>query len=309
MAGIGVCDLEGTPYLPRVGAAMVEGEGAYARVSAACLAMTKAEGPIPSKQLAELVGVSERQLQRDFNHVMGVGPREYGEAVRTEHAKRTLAGNANVTDAIYEAGYGSVRAFYEEVGQRLGMTPSEYQQRSSNVELIWSTSPSAVGVIIAVATPKGLAAARIGTQEAELIEQITQEFRGFKLTRNDVAMRDVMAALRLLALGNRPRQHRTTGSDTRSVPQLPIDVQGTAFQARVWQALTQIEEGHTKTYAQVAQELGQPTATRAVARACATNKVALAIPCHRVIRSDGSLAGYAWGLEVKQQLLASEARP
>ena len=91
--------------------------------------------------------------------------------------------------------------------------------------------------------------------------------------------------------------------------QLPIDVQGTAFQARVWQALTQIEEGHTKTYAQVAQELGQPTATRAVARACATNKVALAIPCHRVIRSDGSLAGYAWGLEVKQQLLASEARP
>ena len=271
--------------------------------------MTKAEGPIPSKQLAELVGVSERQLQRDFNHVMGVGLREYGEAVRTEHAKRTLAGSSNVTDAIYEAGYGSVRAFYEEVGQRLGMTPSEYRQRSSSVELIWSTTPSAVGVIIAVATPKGLAAARIGTNEADLIEQIQHEFSGFALTRNDAAMRDVMAALRLLALGNQPRHEATTGSSTRSAPQLPIDVQGTAFQARVWQALMQIEEGDTKTYAEVAKELGQPTATRAVARACATNKVALAIPCHRVIRSDGSLAGYAWGLEVKQQLLASEARP
>ena len=277
----------------------------YARVTKACAAMSQASGPVSTKELAQTLNVSERQLQRDFNMVMGVGPREYGEAIRTEHAKRVLTSTESVTDAVNEAGYGSVRAFYMEVGQRLGMTPSEYQQRSSQLPLMWSTTPSAVGMIIAVATPKGLAAARIGTSAHELESQIQAEFQGFELIRNDDAMRDVMAALRQLALGN---AKANTASNESNTPRLPLDVQGTAFQARVWQALSKIEPGSTKTYAEVAQELGDPNATRAVARACATNKVALAIPCHRVIRSDGSLAGYAWGLEVKQQLLESESK-
>ena len=275
---------------------------AYRRVTRACQLMEDAGGPLATAELAGAVHVGERQLQRDFQVVMGVGPREYGEAIRTQRAKRTLKQRERVSDAVFEAGYGSVRAFYEEVGQRLGMTPSEYQRgtrtkaSAPQFPLLWSITPSAVGEIIAVATPKGLAAARIGNDAAALEREITHEFDGFELLRDDDAMSDVMFALRQLALGN-AQEHP-----------LPVDVQGTAFQARVWQALRRIEPGETKTYAQLAEELGQPSATRAVARACAMNKVALSIPCHRVIRADGSLAGYAWGLEVKQQLRESESR-
>jgi AraC family transcriptional regulator of adaptative response/methylated-DNA-[protein]-cysteine methyltransferase len=149
-----------------------------------------------------------------------------------------------------------------------------------------------VGDVVAVATPLGLAAARIGVEE-QVVPELTAEFRGATLVRDDVAMVDVMTALHALATG--------TGA-----AQLPVDVHGTAFQARVWRALQEIPPGRTRTYAQVARSIGEPSAARAVARACATNKVALAIPCHRVVRSDGGLAGYRWGLAVKAALLDQE---
>ena len=255
--------------------------------------MESAAGPLEADELAELVGCSTRQLQRDFSSVMGVSPVEYGRSVRTLQARRSLRRTERVADAIYESGYGSVRGFYEEAGRRLGMTPSEYAARGSGITLLWSITPSAIGQVIAVASPRGLAAVRIGPNGAALKAEIAREFTKANLVRDDDAMVDVMRALRAIAL---------TGTGAP----LPVDVRGTAFQAAVWQAIARIPPGETRTYRDIAAEIGSPTAVRAVAAACAGNRVALAIPCHRVIRTDGSLAGYAWGLEVKQQLLDLE---
>lgn len=247
---------------------------------------------MPLESLAEVATCTPRQLQRDFAQVLGVSPRQYGQALRAERTRESLRSTESVIDAVFSSGYGSVRAFYEEAAARLGMTPSQYAAGGTSVPLLWSVASTDVGDVIAVATPRGLAAVRIGSQ-ADLVREIQAEFPAASLVRDDAAMSDVMAALSQLAIGH-------------SAPDLPVDVQGTAFQARVWSALRQIPAGETRSYTDVAQSLGSPSAVRAVARACATNRVALAIPCHRVVRSDGSLAGYRWGLEVKQRLLAAE---
>lgn len=254
--------------------------------------MTAAGGPIPIADLAEDVGCTTRQLQRDFADVLGISPRQFGQAARTERSRISLRSRASVLDAIFDAGYGSVRAFYEETARRLGMAPRDYAAGGAGMPLLWSVSSSSIGDILAVASPRGLASVRIGS-ERELVTEMTTEYPSADLVRDDAAMSDVMSALRLLAEG-------------RAAPDLPLDVRGTAFQARVWDALREIPAGQTRTYAQVADTIGQPASVRAVARACATNRVALAIPCHRVVRSDGSLAGYRWGLEVKASLLQSE---
>ncbi len=256
--------------------------------------MEAAGGPVELPDLAAACGCSARQLQRDFSDAIGVTPREYGQSVRTLRARTTLRSSGRVSDAIYDAGYGSVRAFYEEAGQRLGMTPSRYASGGVAVPLLWSITPSAIGWIIAVASAHGLCAVRIGTSTDALTAEIVQEFATATLRRDDEAMADVMRALRAIALGEQ-------------VTDLPIDVRGTAFQARVWRALEAIPAGQTRTYTEVAERIGSPTSVRAVARACASNRVALAVPCHRVIARDGSLAGYAWGLAVKAQLLENES--
>jgi AraC family transcriptional regulator, regulatory protein of adaptative response / methylated-DNA-[protein]-cysteine methyltransferase len=263
------------------------------RVQAACAAMTAAGGPVPVDRLGALLHCSPRQVQRDFAEVLGISPRQFGQALRTDRTRTALRTADTVLDAAFAAGYGSVRGFYDEAARRLGMTPSDYVAGAPEQVLLWSITSTDVGDVIAVATPRGLAAVRIGEGDT-LVREMQEEFPQATLERDDEAMRDVMAALRAL----------TQGADA---PELPVDVHGTAFQARVWGALRDIPAGETRTYTEVAQTIGSPTAVRAVARACATNRVALAIPCHRVVRSDGSLAGYRWGLSVKQALLASES--
>ena len=262
------------------------------RVSAACDAMTLAGGPLPVSQLAASVHCSARQLQRDFVDVLGVTPRQFGQAVRTDRTRSALQVSDTVLDAAFAAGYGSVRGFYEEAARRLGMTPSAYLAGAPSQVLLWSVTATPVGDVIAVASPRGLAAVRIGSA-VDLEAETRREFPRAILERDDAAMADVMSALRALCGGD-------------PAPDLPLDVHGTAFQARVWQALREIPAGQTRTYSDVARSIGRPSSVRAVARACATNPVALAIPCHRVIRSDGSLAGYRWGLAVKESLLVSE---
>lgn len=254
--------------------------------------MEAAGGPVSLDELARLVGCAARQVQRDFE-VIGTTPAAYGKAVRSETARGQLRSAASITEAMYGAGYGSVRAFYEQAGRQLGMSPTAYAAGAEGVPLLWAITPSAVGLIVAVASSQGLSAVRIGDSAPALQAEIELEFPHASLREDAFAMRDVLRALRALALGD-------------GAPDLPIDVRGTAFQARVWQALRQIPRGETQTYGSVAATVGNPTAIRAVATACAQNPVALAIPCHRVIRADGSLAGYAWGLEVKAQLLDSE---
>lgn len=255
--------------------------------------MVDAGGPVPVSDLAGAQHCSARQLQRDFADVLGISPRQFGQSVRTNRTRHLLRSSDTVLDAAFAAGYGSVRGFYEEAAQRLGMPPADYSAGAPRQLLLWSVTPTAVGDVIAVATPQGLAAVRIGS-EVELEQGIRTEFPRATLERDDAAMADVMTALRALCAGD-------------VAPDLPVDVQGTAFQARVWSALREIPTGQTRTYTEVAGSIGSPTSVRAVARACATNPVALAIPCHRVIRSDGSLAGYRWGLAVKASLLARES--
>ena len=255
--------------------------------------MTDAGGPLPVTDLASALSCSTRQLQRDFAEVLGVTPRQFGQAVRTERTRIALRSADSVLDAAFAAGYGSVRGFYEEAARRLGMTPSDYVAGAPEQVLLWSVTSTPVGDVIAVATPRGLAAVRIG-EERQLVGEIEAEFPNAVLERDDAAMIDVMSALSALTAGG-------------PAPDLPVDVHGTAFQARVWRALQDIPAGETRTYSDVAAAIGAPTSVRAVARACATNRVALAIPCHRVLRSDGDLAGYRWGLAVKRSLLASES--
>jgi AraC family transcriptional regulator of adaptative response/methylated-DNA-[protein]-cysteine methyltransferase len=255
--------------------------------------MNIAGGPVAVAVLADLASeASVRQLQRDFLDVLGISPRQYGQAVRADQARRALVDNDSVLDAVFDAGYGSVRAFYEGAAKRLGMTPAEYRAGAPGQVLLWSASESAVGWVVAAVTERGVAAVRIGDVDT-MLEELREEFPYAILERDDHSMADVMTALVALA-------------DGRQASQLPLDVRGTAFQARVWAALREIPSGQTRTYTQVAEQIGDPSAVRAVARACATNPAALTVPCHRVIRGDGSLAGYRWGLEVKARLMESE---
>lgn len=262
-------------------------------VLAAATAMVRAGGPLPSDELARLAAVSERTLRRAFTELVGVGPRAFGQAVRTGTARELLRAGNPVTDALLEAGFGSVRAFYETAAETMGMTPSSYAAGAPGERLMWTAVATPVGTVLGVASPRGLCAVRIGPELDPLLEQVRAEFPRAGLVRDDEALADVARALAALAVGH-------------PAPQLPLDLRGTAFQARVWQALTRIPAGETRTYSQVAAQIGEPTAVRAVAGACARNRLALVVPCHRVVRTDGGLGGYRWGLTVKQSLLDAE---
>ncbi len=259
--------------------------------------MHTAGGPLPLRELAEVTDCSTRQLQRDFEDILGVSPREYGASVRAMNARHTLRSADSITDAIYNAGYGSVRAFYEKASSRLGMTPSDLAAGAPQHLLVWSSTESAVGHLTCVAGPRGICLLLHSNSTASTPEddeaRIREEFPHAIIERDDRAMRDVMKALRAIEQG-------------KPAPDLPIDVTGTAFQARVWAALREIPFGETRTYADIAEEIGEPAAIRAVGSACGANRVPLTIPCHRVIRTDGTLGGFGWGLEVKEELLSRE---
>ena len=261
--------------------------------------MDDAGGPVAAPELASAAHCSSRQLHRAFAAVLQVSPLQYGRAVRTGRAREVLRGAGTVTDAVWEAGYGSARGFYEEAGRRLGMAPAEYAAGGRGRRLQWSAVDTALGTVVVVVSPDGICAVRIdpdatASDPARLLAEVRAELPHAELVRDDVALVEVTTAVQALARGER------TAAD------LPLDVAGTAFQARVWQALQQIPAGTTSTYTEVAAAIGSPTSVRAVARACATNPAALVVPCHRVVRSDGSLAGYRWGLAVKQSLLEAE---
>jgi len=259
--------------------------------------MHSAGGPLPLAELANLANCSTRQLQRDFDAVLGVSPRQYGASVRSMNARHTLRSAPSIADAIYDAGYGSVRAFYEKASSRLGMSPSDFAAGAPQHLLIWSSVDSVIGRLTCVAGPRGICLLMHANDDATTADsdeaRIREEFPNAIIERDDRAMRDVMKALRMIAEG-------------KHAPELPIDVTGTAFQARVWAALREIPYGQTRTYSDIAEEIGEPGAIRAVGSACGANRVPLTIPCHRVIRTDGTLGGFGWGLEVKEELLARE---
>lgn len=250
---------------------------------------------VPLTRLGDVVGMSPFHLQRTFKDRIGVSPHAYQRARRMEEFRRRAQRGETVGRATYGAGFNSSRSLYEQAQGALGMTPGRYRRGGAGLEISYTTADSPLGRILVAATANGVCAVAIGDDEAQLEAGLRSEFATADLRRDDGRLSAWAEAVVRQAAGEDPGVA------------VPAELRGTVFQLRVWEALRQIPAGETRTYRQVAEEIGRPDAVRAVANACASNRLALVIPCHRVLRSDGNLGGYRWGIERKRQLLASEA--
>jgi len=261
-----------------------------------CRYLAEPHEQIPSlEELAREFNLSPYHLQRTFKRVVGVTPRQYAEARRLERFKAGLKQGESVTDALYEAGYASNSSAYTQASRQFGMTPATYRNGGAT-GITYAVTESPLGWLLVAGTARGLCAVRLGDSPAALEAELAGEFPAAALVRDDAGLGEPVAALMGYLAGAQPHLD------------LPLDVRATAFQQQVWRALQAIPPGSTRSYGEVAAAIGRPAAARAVARACATNPVALVIPCHRVIREDGGPGGYRWGLERKERLLAQEAR-
>jgi AraC family transcriptional regulator of adaptative response/methylated-DNA-[protein]-cysteine methyltransferase len=272
----------------------IEAENA-ALVARACRIIEESEEEPSLEVLAAAVGRSPSYFHRVFKAATGVTPKDYAAANRAAKVRQRLASGSSVTEAIYDAGFNSSGRFYEKSTDMLGMTPSQYRTGGANEEIKFAVGQTSLGAILVASSKKGVAAILLGDDPDKLVRNLQDRFARAHLVGAD---RDYEALVaRVVGFVEAPR----IGLD------LPLDVRGTAFQRRVWQALQEIPVGATVPYAEIARRIGAPTAVRAVAGACAANNLAVAIPCHRVVRSDGSLSGYAWGVERKRVLLDREA--
>jgi len=246
--------------------------------------------------LARAFGRSPFHLQRMFKAVLGVSPKAYIDACRLRLVKRNLQAGHDVTTSLYAAGYGSSSRLYERTSSQLGMTPEKYRRGAVAAIVRFTITSSPLGRMLIAATDKGICAIQFADSDGELHQGLMREFPFAARKRDDAALAEWRVSLVQLM----------KGQEKRPASLLPLDIRATAFQRRVWEHLRRIPRGETQSYSTVAKEIGMPKATRAVARACATNPVAVAIPCHRVVREDGGLGGYRWGMERKERLLAME---
>jgi AraC family transcriptional regulator, regulatory protein of adaptative response / methylated-DNA-[protein]-cysteine methyltransferase len=247
-------------------------------------------------ELGRISGLSPFTVQRQFKQTMGVSPLEYQRALRAGSLRGALKQGESVTDAIYEAGFGSSSRAYE--GAQLGMTPARFAKGGKGEEIGWCSARSPFGWVVVGSTQRGLCWLSLASTRIEAEASLRAEFPAAELRHDSSLLQLVDAALQ------RVREGADLAESRGRIDSL--DLRGTVFQLRVWQALRQIPRGETRSYSQLARELGEPKATRAVARACATNRVALVVPCHRVVGASGSLTGYRWGVERKRQLLEAE---
>jgi AraC family transcriptional regulator of adaptative response/methylated-DNA-[protein]-cysteine methyltransferase len=259
-------------------------------VARAAQLIEQAEEVPTLQQLADAVGYAQHHFQRLFTRELGVSPAAYARGLRTRRAEGALKANGRVTDAIYDAGYQSPSGFYSDARERLGMTPSAWRDGGRGATIRWTTFDSPLGQMLIAATDKGIC--RLTFDDSE--DSLKRLFPRAEILRDDGSLKDLVEGA--LAAIERPL----------AAPELPIDVAGTAFQEKVWQELRKIPLGETRSYAEIAAAIGQPKAVRAVGTANGDNHVAVLIPCHRVIRSDGSLGGYAGGLDRKRKLLDAE---
>jgi AraC family transcriptional regulator, regulatory protein of adaptative response / methylated-DNA-[protein]-cysteine methyltransferase len=256
------------------------------------------EEPLTLKTLSTETGVSAHHLQRTFKDVMGITPRQYAESRRLDQFKSKVRSGASVTDAMYDAGYGSSRSLYEKSSARLGMTPATYGRGGRGMRIIYTIASCSLGRVLVAATERGVCSVALGDSDSELTTSLFAEYPNASIDSRDTVISPSLnlwlgKVLELIS-GKSPRID------------LPLDIQATAFQWRVWEELQRIPLGNTRSYQEIAQAIGNPRAVRAVAGACAGNHVALVIPCHRVIRENKELGGYRWGLERKKALLKSE---
>ncbi|MBM3739643.1 MAG: bifunctional DNA-binding transcriptional regulator/O6-methylguanine-DNA methyltransferase Ada [Acidobacteria bacterium] len=271
-----------------------------ARIEAVCAFIrANLEDTLTLATLAARAELSPYHFQRAFRAATGVTPRQYVEDCRIARLKEELRQQDSVTDAIYAAGFGSGSRVYERVDSHLGMTPASYRAGGGGVEISWASTACAMGWMMLGATDRGLCFVQFGATETALLDSLRAEFPDARLRPLAQPYPEPfgrwMSALQAHLDGSQPN------------PRLPLDIRATAFRIRVWTYLQSIPRGGTRSYSQVAAAIGQPAAVRAVASACAANPVALVIPCHRVIRGDGSLGGYRWGLDRKQALLRAES--
>jgi AraC family transcriptional regulator of adaptative response/methylated-DNA-[protein]-cysteine methyltransferase len=250
--------------------------------------------PLTLDRLGKEFDQSPFHLQRRFRAVIGITPREYADSCRLRTLKRNLQAGDSVTRAMYDAGYGSSSRLYERTASQLGMTPDKYRRGAIAATIRYTLTDSPLGRMLIAATDRGICAIQFARTDGELIEGLKREFPFAMRKTDDGGLKSWVSAL----------LHHMRGKDQDSA--LPLDIRATAFQRRVWAYLQSIPFGETKSYSQVAKAIGEPSACRAVARACATNPVAVAIPCHRVVREDGSMGGYRWGIERKKALLEME---
>ena len=266
-----------------------------ALIAKACRIIEESEEEPSLEQLADAVGRSASYFHRLFKAATGLTPKDYAAAQRADKVRRGLASGSTVTEAIYGAGFNSSGRFYEKSTDMLGMTPSRYRVGGANEALKFAVGQTSLGAILVASSPKGVASILLGDDPDALVRTLQDRFPRARLIGGD---RDYEALVaRVVGFVEAPQIGL----------QLPLDVRGTAFQQRVWQALREIGVGETVTYAEIAQRIGSPNAARAVAAACAANNLAVAIPCHRVVRNDGSFSGYAWGVERRRALLDREA--
>lgn len=266
------------------------------QIADACKTLESADEPPNLDALANAAGLSRFHFHRLFKRVTGMTPKAYASAQRTRRVQHELARGARVTDAIYSAGYGSNSPFYATATRSLGMRPTQYRSSGRGTTIRFAVAQCTLGALLAAASDKGICAILLGDDPEILVRDLQDRFRDAQLVGGDREFERWVA--KVVGFVEAPR----IGWE------LPLDLRGTAFQQRVWQALRKIPAGETISYSELAKRLGIPNATRAVASACAANPIAVAVPCHRVVRTDGSLSGYRWGVARKRELLSRERR-
>ena len=272
-------------------------EVAFASVlvsNAASLLADSGEEHIRLETIAARIHSSPERLRRAFRAMTGLSPREFAEAARMKQFKKLLREGQSITEALYSCGFGSPSRIYEKTNSHLGMTPAEYKKGAPGMLMDYSIAKTTLGKVLVATTGRGISAIYLGENDKQLVSELRAEYPKAELKPNSASHGDWLKEVCRRIDGAKP-----------SV-ELPLDIQATAFQRRVWNELQKIPLGTTRTYTQVAHALGKPKSVRAVARACATNPVSIVVPCHRVIRADGQLAGYRWGLKRKQELLERE---
>lgn len=248
--------------------------------------------------LARRSGLSASRLQRSFRAAFGISPQQFQDAVRMRRLRASLRGGDEVTGAIFEAGYGSTSRVYGEAARSIGMTPATYRRGGAGESIAWACRDTALGTVMMAATGRGICFVQFGRNRRELLEALRAEFPRATIARSAAEAGEGLdawiEALDVHLRGDAPR------------PELPLDLRGTAFQVKVWRFLLTVREGEVLSYAELAARIGRPAAVRAAASACARNRIGVLVPCHRVLKSDGSLGGYRWGLERKRALLDAE---
>lgn len=263
-------------------------------VADACRFIEASEQAPSLEALANRAGLSPYHFHRVFKGITGVTPKAYAIAHRSRRVRTELARGNSVTDAIFDAGYNSNARFYEKAGEVLGMTPGRYRRGGADARIVFAIGQCSLGAILVARSARGICAISLGDDPDALARELQDRFPNADLVGGDAEFERLVATI--VGFVEAPR----LGLD------LPLDVRGTAFQQRVWQALRSIPAGSTASYSEIARRIGSPTSVRAVAAACAANTLAVAIPCHRVVRNDGALSGYRWGVERKRTLLDRE---